>query len=193
MVVDIDKKIEKIEKSCIEIAKKELKELEDENNDKVDSEVESKINDYKDELALRYEEEIKKLNREFNKKSYDYEMKSRVKINEFKETLKRDITTRVTNGIWLFVDSQQYEGYLNCSIENVINKMSFDVSSSKLYITDKDYERFSENIKNKFKIEIEKVGNEYIGGCIIVDNKKNISVDNTIKTLIDEKIKGLNI
>ena len=193
MVIDIDKKIEKIEKSCMEIAKKELKELEEENNSRVDSEVKEKVNSYKDELASRYEEELKKINREFNKKAYDYEMNSRVKINNFKETLKKDITTKVTNGIWLFVDSEQYEEYLYASIEKVLNKVSFNTNSSKLYLTEKDFDRFSEGIRNRFGIAIDKIPNDNVGGCVIVDNSLNISVDNTIKTLIDEKIKDLKI
>ena len=193
MIVDIDKKIEKIEKSCMESAKRELKELEDENNSRVDNEVETRINEYKDELALRYTEELKKLEREYNKKTYEYEMSSRVKINKFKENLKSDITNRVTNEIWLFVDSNQYEDYLYNSIDKVLKEKSFDVTSSKVFITDKDYERFSENIKNRFKVEIEKISNENIGGCIIINSNLNISVDNTIRTTIEEKIKELKI
>lgn len=193
MIVDIDKKIEKIEKSCIDIAKKELKELEEENNKRVDTEVDARVNEYKDELALRYEEEIKKLNREYNKRAYDQEMEARVKINNFKESLKKDITCKVTDGIWLFVDSEQYEGYLFNAIEKVLQKMSFNVNSSKLYITEKDFGRFSDSIKNKYGMEIEKISNDSIGGCIIIDSKLNISVDNTIRTLIEEKIKDLKL
>ena len=42
-------------------------------------------------------------------------------------------------------------------------------------------------------MRINKISNENIGGCIIIDTEHNISINNTLKINIEEKIEKINL
>lgn len=189
-MVDIEKKIEKIEKNCYEIARKELINLKQENDNISDKEILDRVNNYKDELSEKYENELKKIDRQYNRYLYDYEMNERVKINKFKETLISNINYKIETEFQKFIDSDEYEGYLFRNINNTLKNIN-NVDDCIIYITENDYYKFKDKIIEKFKINLDKISNENIGGCVLIDNKSKISIDNTIKTNIDEKIKEI--
>ena len=56
----------------------------------MDEKVLEKVNSYKEELTKKYTNEISKIEREYNRNLFDYEMAERVKVNEFKQNLKSD-------------------------------------------------------------------------------------------------------
>jgi vacuolar-type H+-ATPase subunit E/Vma4 len=62
-----------------------------------------------------------------------------------------------------------------------------------IFITEKDFGKFGEEIKETFKSNVETIPNENIGGSIVIDRNKKISVDNTIRTNIIDKIDGIKI
>ena len=95
-MIDISKKIEKIEKNCIDTAKKELVALKSENEKIYEEKISEKVSDYKLELAKKYEEEINKLKREFNRNSFDYEINSKKKVSKSREDILEKIEIFVT-------------------------------------------------------------------------------------------------
>lgn len=190
-MTEIDKKIEKIKKSCIETAKKEAFILKQENDSFCDEKVNQMIDEYKDELANKYTNDLNKLEREYNRKLFDYELQERMRINNFKKELESNIILAIEKEFEKFVDSKEYEEYLmkniNCTLKKLKNQ-----SMVLIYVTEKDYEKYGQKIKEKFNLKIEKMENENIGGTIVVDNYSKISIDNTIKNSIEEKIKTIN-
>lgn len=191
---DIDNiKLEKIEKNCYEIAKKQLKEMQ-ENNDKVIAEgVEAKLDEYKNSLAVKFEDESKRLKRDFNREVYEFEMSTKARINSFKKQMKDNMFSRVEASITAFVDSDEYKGYLLSNIRASFEKHSLDSNEVTIFITEKDFGKFGEEIKETFKSNVETIPNENIGGSIVIDRNKKISVDNTIRTNIIDKIDGIKI
>lgn len=191
---DIDNiKLEKIEKNCYEIAKKQLKEMQ-ENNDKVIAEgVEAKLDEYKNNLAVKFEDESKRLKRDFNREVYEFEMSTKARINSFKKQMKDNMFNRVEASITAFVDSDEYKGYLLSNIKASFEKHSLDSNKVTIFITEKDFGKFGEEIKETFKSNVETIPNENIGGSIVIDRNKKISVDNTIRTNIIDKIDGIKI
>jgi len=191
---DIDNiKLEKIEKNCYEIARKQLKEMQ-ENNDKVIAEgVEAKLDEYKNSLAVKFEDESKKLKRDFNREVYEFEMSTKARINSFKKQMKDNMFNRVEASITAFVDSDEYKGYLLSNIKASFEKHSLDSNKVTIFITEKDFGKFGEEIKETFKSNVETIPNENIGGSIVIDRNKKISVDNTIRTNIIDKIDGIKI
>ena len=75
------------------------------------------------------------------------------------------------------------------NIENTIKNI--ENSNSTIYLTEKDYSKYKKDIEKKFGFQVEKMEEDKIGGCIIVDKLSKISIDNTILTNIEEQIKNI--
>lgn len=191
-MIDINKKLDKIEKNCYETARKEYKFLKEENDSIIFEKALDKVNSYKEELAKKYTNEISKIEREYNRNLFDYEMNERVKINEFKQNLKEDINSKVELEICKFVDTFEYKNFLFKTIEKTLSKISKN-EYIEVYVTEKDFNKFKDEIKSNFNIKLEKIENENIGGCIVIDTINHISINNTLKTNIEEKIEKLNL
>lgn len=191
-MIDINKKIEKIEKNCYETARKEYKVLKEENDNIISEKALDKVNSYKEELAKKYINEISKIEREYNRNLFDYEMDERVKINEFKQNLKEDINSRVELEICKFVDTFEYKNFLFKTIEKTLSKINKN-EYIEVYVTEKDFNKFKDEIQSNFNIKLEKIENENIGGCIVIDTINHISINNTLKTNIEEKIEKVNL
>ncbi len=189
MADNIDKKMEKMEKSSYAIAEKELEELKEENDSYANKKISVMIDDYKDELTKKYYDELNKINREYNKSIFDYEMNQKVKINMFKEKLLNNIYLKIDSEIKSFVNSPEYKDYLFKNVSFTLNKFS-NKEKCVIYLTENDYYNFGKEIEEKFNSKIEKINNENIGGCIIVNEIEKISIDNTIKTNIELKNRG---
>lgn len=203
-MIDVSKKIEKIEKNCIDTAKKELALLKDENDKISEEKILEKVNNYKTELAEKYQEEINKLNREFNRNIFDYEIEGKKKVSQKREECIEKIENRIVEEFKNFVNTPEYENFLETRIaETKTLEIYFEETDYTIFITENDYNKYYEKILNnellgqdmnsKSNITIEKISNSYIGGCIILDRKNNISIDNTIRTDISQKIKEINI
>ncbi len=190
-MIDVNKKIEKIEKNCIETAKKELALLKNENDTFSEEKILEKVDNYKIELSKKYELELNKIKREYNRNIYDYEMNAKRRVNNVKEIYICDIENKIKKELENFVDSDEYELFLFRNIENMLKK----VSNSKciISITEKDYNKFHNKIATRFNANIEKIDNGNIGGCILTNLEDKISIDNTLKNNIEEKIKKISI
>ena len=94
-MADLDIRINKMEKSCLEAARKELKSLKEENDDYLNNKKLEMINDYKDMLAQKYKEDMEKLNRNFNKNVFNYEVEEKKKLNEYKKKLVNNIFLKI--------------------------------------------------------------------------------------------------
>lgn len=188
-MADLDIRINKMEKSCLEAARKELKSLKEENDDYLNNKKLEMINDYKDMLAQKYKEDMEKLNRNFNKNVFNYEVEEKKKLNEYKKKLVNNIFLKIKDELTSFTSSRSYKKYLMNNIENTIKNL--ENSNSTIYLTEKDYSKYKKDIEKKFGFQVEKMEEDKIGGCIIVDKLSKISIDNTILTNIEEQIKNI--
>ena len=84
-MIDINKKLEKIEKNCLDISKKELNLIKQENDTFIEQKLSEMVNSYKNELDKKYENELDKLKREYNRNLFDYEMNEKKQINNSHE------------------------------------------------------------------------------------------------------------
>lgn len=191
-MIDINKKLDKIEKNCYELAKREYKFLKEDNDNIISEKVLEKVNSYKEELTKKYTNEISKIEREYNRNLFDYEMAERVKVNEFKQNLKENINSMVESQIYNFIETYEYKNFLFRNIEKTLSKMDMN-ECIEVYITEKDFYKFKDEIEKTFNVKLEKIENENIGGCVVIDSLNHISINNTLKTNIEEKIKKINL
>ena len=191
-MIDINKKLDKIEKNCYELAKREYKFLKEDNDNIISEKVLEKVNSYKEELTKKYANEISKIEREYNRNLFDYEMAERVKVNEFKQNLKENINSMVESQIYNFIETYEYKNFLFRNIEKTLSKMDMN-ECIEVYITEKDFYKFKDEIEKIFNVKLEKIENENIGGCVVIDSQNHISINNTLKTNIEEKIEKINL
>lgn len=191
-MIDINKKLDKIEKNCYELAKREYKFLKEDNDNIISEKVLEKVNSYKEELTKKYTNEISKIEREYNRNLFDYEMAERVKVNEFKQNLKENINSMVESQIYNFIETYEYKNFLFRNIEKTLSKMDMN-ECIEVYITEKDFYKFKDEIEKTFNVKLEKIENENIGGCVVIDSQNHISINNTLKTNIEEKIEKINL
>lgn len=190
-MIDIDKKIEKIEKNCLETARKELSFLKTENDKISEGMILEKVNNYKDELSKKYEVELNKLQREFNKNTFEYEMQEKKRVNDYRQSLIDNLEVKIISEFQNFANSSEYKYYLLRNIEKLIAK--FHGNKCTVFITENDYAKFGQEILMAFNVNVSKIDNENIGGCIVIDSNSKISIDNTLRTNILEKVKQINI
>lgn len=191
-MIDINKKLDKIEKNCYELAKREYKFLKEDNDNIISEKVLEKVNSYKEELTKKYTNEISKIEREYNRNLFDYEMTERVKVNEFKQNLKENINSMVESQIYNFIETYEYKDFLFRNIEKTLSKINMN-ECIEVYITEKDFYKFKDEIEKTFNVRLEKIENENIGGCVVIDSLNHISINNTLKTNIEEKIEKINL
>ena len=191
-MIDIDRKINKIEKSCLEMARQETKILEEENNAIINEKKAKLVNNYKDELAEKYLKDIENLKKEFNKNVYNYELQEIKKINELKNSLVIKIKQNTQNEIEEFVKSVAYKKFLENNIKQTLDRIDKEAECI-VYVTENDFSKFGSKLVSKYKnATLDKISNSYIGGCIVLDVKNKISLDNTLKNSINEQIAKIN-
>ena len=187
-MIDVDRKISKIEKNCIEMAKQEVKMLEDENNAIINEKKANLVNNYKDELADKYLKDIDNLKKEYNKKIFNYEIQERKKINDLKDSLINKIKQNVENEIIEFVNSSEYKKFLSDSIKCTLDRVE-NYEECVVYVTENDYKKYGNKLVSKYKnVKLDKTSNNNIGGCIVFDVTNKVLIDNTIKNNIEEQI-----
>lgn len=190
-MIDIDKKIDKMEKNCLEMAKKELSNIKAENDEISEKKILEKVNIYKEELTQKYENELNKLEREFNRNTFDYEMNQKMQVSNLKKAIIQEIEEKIILEFETFTNTPEYKYYLLRSIESVLSK----IKSKKctIFITEKDYDKYYKDISMAFNIFVDKIDNDNIGGCVVIDMQNKISIDNTLKTNISEKAKQISL
>ena len=185
-------KLEKIEKNCINSADEDYKKLKNENDTSIEKIVNEEVEKYKKFLDEKYKREEAKLEKEYNKNIYNYSMNSKRKERQFEDTLILNLHKEIIERFYKYTADNEYEKYLFSSIEKVLSKIQ-KKEESIIYITENDIEKFEERIKEKYDIEIRKIDNDYIGGVILLNNADKVSIDNTLKTNIEEKIKKIHL
>lgn len=189
---EIKRRIEKIESNCINLAKEENAVLKKENNDIKEKMLSEKIESYNKELEKKLINEFNKMARDFNKNVFEYNMESRRKVTQFKNTLQVNIHKLLIERFIAYADEDEYFDYLQMSIEQVMAKVEKNENCT-IYITNKDASRFKETIENKYGVSVESIDDTNIGGCMLLNKVEKVSIDNTLKNNISERIKNVKI
>lgn len=185
-MIDLDIKINKIEKNCIELAKKEAKALKEENDLKINEAKDNLLDDYKDVLAKKYVQDLEYLKKEYNKRVFEYEVQERKKINILKDNLKNKIKNSVEDEIKEFVGSRSYKKYLTNNIESLLSKLKKDAKCT-VYVTKRDYDKYGSKLLSNYKnAKLDKIEDENLGGCKVLDITNKVLIDNTLKNNISE-------
>ena len=189
---EISRKLEKIKNNCINTAKQENAELKLE-NDKTEKELlEKMITEYELEVQKKFENEINKLNRDYNKNIFNYDMESRRKLTKFKDTLILYVHKILIERFVQFSGTEEYKEFLRNNVRQVLSKVNSNESCT-IFITNKDMEKYGNDLKNEFGVEVQIIDDNYIGGCMLVNDSERVSIDNTLKNNISERMRNIII
>ena len=189
---EIIRKIEKIENNCITTAKAENEELKKENSQIEKKLLDEKVANYESEIEKKLSAEFAKLLRDYNKNIFEYNMESQKKITQFRDTLVLNIHKVLIQRFIEFTESSEYLDFLKNNIRQVLEKIE-EPENCKIFITRRDITRYREVLMREFDVDIDEINDENIGGCMLVNIKEKISIDNTLKNNIYERVKNITI
>ncbi len=187
---ELIKKIEKLENNCITTAKNENEELKKENTEIETKLLEEKISNYKYEIQKKQNEEFGKLLRDYNKNIFIYNMESKKKITQFKDTLILNIHKNLIERFFEYTGSDDYINYLKNNVRQVLERVK-KTEDCKIFITKRDIQKYRDELMREFGVEVDEISDENIGGCMLVNIKEKISIDNTLKNNIFECVKNI--
>jgi len=187
---ELIKKIEKLENNCITTAKNENEELKKENTEIETKLLEEKISNYKYEIQKKQNVEFGKLLRDYNKNIFIYNMESKKKITQFKDTLILNIHKNLIERFFEYTGSDDYINYLKNNVRQVLERVK-NTEDCKIFITKRDIQKYRDELMREFGVEVDEISDENIGGCMLVNIKEKISIDNTLKNNIFECVKNI--
>ena len=114
---ELIKKIERLENNCITTAKTENEELKKENNEIEAKLLDEKLVSYESEIERKQNIEFGKLQRDYNKNIFVYNMESKKKITQFKDTLILNIHKTLIERFFEYTESDDYINYLKNNIK----------------------------------------------------------------------------
>lgn len=187
---DLIKKIEKLENNCITTAKNENEELKKENTEIETKLLEEKVSNYEFEIQKKQNVEFGKLLRDYNKNIFIYNMESKKKITQFKDTLILNIHKNLIERFFEYTESEDYINYLKNNVRQVLERVK-NTEDCKIFITKRDIQKYKYELMREFGVEVDEISDENIGGCMLVNIKEKISIDNTLKNNIFECVKNI--
>lgn len=187
--MDIKEKMNIFEASCKELLRRDVMEL----NKNIDFEIEKQIKDelheYQEKEELAYQKKLEKLEKEYNKQIYSLEMESKKEVLNQKKQIQKDLKKEVIQILKDFTKTLEYKSFLMNRIEETLQKLE-DTNHSILRILKVDDEKYGDEIRQKYKLDIEIIEDKYIGGCILEDKVQGLYIDHTILNSINEKMEN---
>lgn len=185
----IQDKIDIFRSNCYEMAKDEANELSISIEEKINKNIEEEVELYKQESNKKYEKKSRKLEQNYNCQIFKEENIAKHSIIDAENKIKNDLKITVTNKIKDFVNSEDYKSFLINNISSALDKLKIENGDViKINITNNDFEKYKDEIKGQFDFEVLEISNKNIGGSICVNESKNISINNTLKILIEENL-----
>lgn len=189
---DIKSKLEDLRNDCITQAKNEANEMNNNIDMKIENDIKEQIEEYSKKQEVRFNREIKNLEKQYNTKRYELEKEVKMNLLEMQKEVKMDLINTVEENMKIFVQSEEYLNYLIKNINNSLSKIGKKGDNIIIYITNYDSGRYSKILSANFnEYNIETISDDNIGGSKCLDKSSNIIIDNTIRLLIRERIEEI--
>lgn len=187
--MNIDEKLERFSRSLEETSNREYKQIETELENEINSAIEQEINEYETKKQLNYEKTMQRIEKDYNKKVYNYEISSKKQIIDEEKKLKDKLKNEAILKLKEFTKNDNYKDFLLKSIELGISKIE-TYNATCIGITKEDIEKYRLLISEKYGSNIKEIDSKYIGGCILENNDRGIFIDNTLLNMVGEKMEG---
>lgn len=155
------------------------------------------IEEHKKEIEKKCKEIVDKKIKEGNMKKN--EMVSKASLDARNKTLVKKrlmlktLIDEVEDKAKIFVESSEYKSFLLNKLSEILSDVNKDDVLS-IYLAEKDIDRFKKDVLQLIeysvldihKIDIIPMDKDIVGGILMVNHKRGIQIDNTIKTMIED-------
>lgn len=173
--------------SLAQMSMLDSKKLKEEVDNEINSSIEEELEEYKAKKQANYEKLMEKMEKDYNKQIFAYEMQSKKAIINEENKILQEIKQEAIKRLKELIQKENYESFLESKIQEGLVVIENNEKTS-CGITKKDREKFEGILTQKFKLNLFEIDEKYIGGCILENQEEGIYIDNTIQNLVNEKI-----
>lgn len=185
----VEEKIKIFEESCKRLLHQEVSQLSKNIDTQINEQIKDELQEYEEKEELAYQKKLEKMEKEYNKQIYSLEMESKKEVLNQKKMIQKDLEKQVIEILKDFTKTPNYQAFLMSRINETIQKVK-DTNHSVLGIVKQDEERYGSEIRSKYNIGLKVIEDKYIGGCILEDSVAGLSIDDTIRNSVDEKLEN---
>lgn len=120
--MDVNEKLQQFGQSLEEISNKEYKEIEREVDNEIKNGIEEEVKEYENKKQANFDKTSQRIEKDFNKKVYNYEIQCKKEIIDEQKKLKENLKNEIRNRLIDFVKCEKYQDVLIKSIDERINK-----------------------------------------------------------------------
>ena len=120
--MDVNEKLQQFGQSLEEISNKEYKQIEQEVDNEIKTGIEEEVKEYENKKQANFDKTSQRIEKDFNKKVYNYEIQCKKEIIDEQKNLKENLKNEIRNKLAKFVEKDEYKDILIKSIDERINK-----------------------------------------------------------------------
>ncbi len=181
--MNIEEKLKKFEKVCLEMSDTDKQNLTKELDEKAKNKIDKSVDNYKQKLENKLRKEETRLEKEYNKKSMDLSISYKRKVLDEYNSEQNELFEICKQKLIEFTNTEEYSKSLTNMFLKAMEMLD-EKENLTIYVLEKDMSRFDFASYG----EVKALNNSYIGGVKL--QNKNMLVDNTILTNLKEKIYG---
>lgn len=115
--MDVNEKLERFGQSLEDVSNKEYREIEEVVEQEIKSGIEQEITEYENKKKINYEKTIQRIEKDYNKKVFSYELNCKKQIIDEGKKLKEKIKAEAISKLKEFINTEKYKDVLINSIE----------------------------------------------------------------------------
>lgn len=120
--MNIDTKLQEFSQSLQQIADKEYRQIEKNVNEEIKKGIEQEIKEYEEKKQVNYEKNRLRIEKDYNKKLFNYEMQCKKEIIEEGKKIKQQIKKEAIDRVKELIKTDRYQEFLcKCIEERVSN------------------------------------------------------------------------
>ena len=120
--MDVNEKLQQFGQSLEEISNKEYKQIEQEVDNEIKTGIEEEVKEYENKKQANFDKTSQRIEKDFNKKVYNYEIQCKKEIIDEQRKLKENLKNEIRNKLIEFVKKDEYQDVLIKSIDERFNK-----------------------------------------------------------------------
>ena len=111
--MDINTKLQEFKQSVEEMASREYKQIEKNVDEEIKSGIEEELAEYETKKQANYDKNIQKIEKDYNKKVFNYEIQCKKEIIDEEKKMKLQIKNEAADKLKEFTKSDKYQEFLD--------------------------------------------------------------------------------
>lgn len=118
--MDINQKLQRFGQSLEDASYKEYRQIQKKVDEEIKLSIEQEIKEYEEKKQVNYEKNVQRIEKDYNKKVFNYEINCKKQIIDEERKMKEMIKLEASNSLREFTKSEQYQEFLLNSIKERI-------------------------------------------------------------------------